>query len=114
VWPTTLTAPPDGQRIVYLDLNHWINLAKAATGKADGVRFQDALQILREASRSGRFLFPAACPAQPASLVRTNHGVTSVISASRIWAMRVSSSIIAPLSLVGSLLEARGLDCRND
>jgi hypothetical protein len=34
--------------IVYLDLNHWISLAKAATGHRDGSRFGEALDALRQ------------------------------------------------------------------
>src|SRR4051812_31618628 len=32
VWPPALKLPVDGNPIVYLDLNHWISLAKAAVG----------------------------------------------------------------------------------
>ncbi len=34
--------------IAYLDLNHWIGLAKAAVGHGDGQRSKDALEALRE------------------------------------------------------------------
>lgn len=43
VWPPTLRRPLTGRPIVYLDLNHWISLAKAAAGHADGDAFKDIL-----------------------------------------------------------------------
>lgn len=43
---------------MYLDLNHWISLAKANIGHRDGARHQDALKALRRAKASGRFVFP--------------------------------------------------------
>jgi hypothetical protein len=46
VWPASLLAPPPGIRLVYLDLNHWIYLAQAATGHRDGARYRDALELL--------------------------------------------------------------------
>ena len=58
VWPENLLRPEPGLRLVYLDLNHWIGLAKAATGHEDGARYQDALAALRQAKSTGSFLFP--------------------------------------------------------
>jgi hypothetical protein len=58
VWPNALVPPARDARLVYLDLNHWINLAKAAVGHADGARFRGALDALREAKSSGAYAFP--------------------------------------------------------
>jgi len=58
VWPTALVPSPEGVRLVYLDLNHWIGLAKAAVGHRDGARHRDPLEALREANRSGSSAFP--------------------------------------------------------
>ena len=38
VWPTKITRPSSDVKLVYLDLNQWIGLAKAATGHKDGPR----------------------------------------------------------------------------
>ena len=46
---------PDSTR-VYLDLNHWISLAKALKGRDDGTKFKDSLEFLREASNSGKIV----------------------------------------------------------
>lgn len=46
-WPDALLSPPGGRPLIYLDLNHWIGLAKAATGHRDGDRHRDALAVLR-------------------------------------------------------------------
>ena len=56
VWPRSLLRTADDVRIVYLDLNHWIELAKANTGHPDGVRFQPALEAIRSANEL--FVFP--------------------------------------------------------
>jgi hypothetical protein len=58
VWPEALVRPSTDVRLVYLDLNHWIGLAKANTGHPDGHRYGDALAALRQAKSSGRFVFP--------------------------------------------------------
>jgi hypothetical protein len=58
VWPSSLTRPADDVRTVYLDLNHWISLAKASTNHPDGRRHQAAMERLRDAKASGRFVFP--------------------------------------------------------
>jgi len=36
VWPQTLRLPPRPLKLVYLDLNHWVALAKAMAGHSDG------------------------------------------------------------------------------
>ncbi len=56
VWPQSLTPPPDHVRLVYLDLNHWIGLAKANTGHSDGAGYVAALGALRVADPT--FVFP--------------------------------------------------------
>ncbi|MET9910354.1 hypothetical protein ABZZ74_26720 [Streptomyces sp. NPDC006476] len=57
-WPTHLVRPQAGQRLVYLDLNHWISLAKAATGHRTGEIYRPALTAVQEAASSGKYLFP--------------------------------------------------------
>ncbi len=57
VWPSQLFRPSYDIRLVYLDLNHWIYLAKAATGHRDGARHRAALEELRRAAATGRFMF---------------------------------------------------------
>jgi hypothetical protein len=43
---------------VYLDLNHWISLAKARVGRADGARFVPCLDLLVDAVGSGKVIVP--------------------------------------------------------
>ena len=57
VWPEYLIRPSD-VRLVYLDLNHWVSLAKAAVGHRDGLEYVSALASLREAKVSGDYDFP--------------------------------------------------------
>ena len=56
-WPATLHRPSDTQ-LVYLDLNHWINLAKALSGHPDGRKHQDVLHSLLRLAERGRAMFP--------------------------------------------------------
>ncbi len=58
VWPSRFFQPAFDTKLVYLDLNHWIYLAKAATGHQDGARHCAALETLRRAAASSQFLFP--------------------------------------------------------
>ena len=57
-WPKTLLLPPKPPRLVYLDLNHWISLAKAHSGHSSGQQFRDLLQELDGARKAGRAFFP--------------------------------------------------------
>ena len=56
-WPPSLLESGRELR-VYLDMNHWIYLAQAATGHANGQRYQEALDALRQAA--GRVVIPLA------------------------------------------------------
>jgi hypothetical protein len=41
--PSSLRRPAEGVPIVYRDLNHWISVAKAAVGHAQGDAFKECL-----------------------------------------------------------------------
>lgn len=56
-WPPFLR-PEASVAIVYLDLNHWIALAKASVGHEDGERSRPALRALRHLCASGEALLP--------------------------------------------------------
>lgn len=57
-WPRTLSVPTRPPKLVYLDLNHWISLAKAHHGHRDGERFRDAMDAVVQARADGRAVFP--------------------------------------------------------
>lgn len=57
-WPLTLIVPPRPPSVVYLDLNHWISLAKAMSGHPDGAKHKDALAACMAARESGAAVFP--------------------------------------------------------
>lgn len=59
-WPKTLLVPDRPPLMVYLDLNHWIALAKAHAGHADGRRHLMALDALHRARGCGRAIFPVS------------------------------------------------------
>ena len=56
-WPSTLRVP-QGPRIVYLDLNHWIALAKALSGHPEGHRDRNTLEELLHAVERDCAVFP--------------------------------------------------------
>lgn len=57
-WPATLRLPPRPPTLVYLDMLHWIALAKAHTGHPDGRRHEETLAALVNAQASGTAVFP--------------------------------------------------------
>lgn len=60
VWPSTLRRPAEGAPIVYLDLNHWVSLAKAAVGHPQGDAFKECFATCQSAVDSGRATFVLA------------------------------------------------------
>lgn len=44
--------------LVYLDLNKWIDLARAETGHEEGKQYESALKFAEESVLAGRALFP--------------------------------------------------------
>jgi hypothetical protein len=58
VWPRTLRTPERPPKLVYLDLNHWIALAKALAGHPDGKAYADALSACVDAVRRRKAVFP--------------------------------------------------------
>lgn len=57
-WPRTLLVPQRPPKLVYLDLNHWIALAKALAGHRDGQPYEQALANCLDAVGHGRAVFP--------------------------------------------------------
>lgn len=58
LWPATLELPLRPPKLIYLDLNHWVNLAKAFSGHSDGARHADALAALVDAANRGVAVVP--------------------------------------------------------
>ncbi len=56
-WPPFLQPEP-AVAIAYLDLNHWITLAKAAVGHPDGARSRPGLEALRDLRAAKHVLLP--------------------------------------------------------
>jgi len=57
VWPRLLDPPPAHVLLVYLDLNHWIGLAKASVGHPNGQAFVAVLNTCRTARSQGTAVF---------------------------------------------------------
>lgn len=47
-----------GPPVVYLDLNKWVDLSYAASGRADGARFLETLTIAQHGAKAGLARFP--------------------------------------------------------
>lgn len=58
IWPRTLRLSPRPPKLVYLDLNHWISLAKAITGHPGGEPYRETLAACIDAVDGGSALFP--------------------------------------------------------
>lgn len=57
-WAQTLRVPIRPPKLVYLDLNHWIELAKTLSGHPDGRSHAPALAACTDAAAQGRAVFP--------------------------------------------------------
>lgn len=57
IWPQTLRIQ-DQIKVVYLDLNHWVALAKAASGHRDGRAHVEILRSCLNAAQRGSAVFP--------------------------------------------------------
>jgi len=57
IWPRLLEPPPADVLLVYLDLNHWIGLAKASVGHCEGLALVGTLEACRTARSAGTAMF---------------------------------------------------------
>ena len=57
VWPPQIQLPSGGIKVVYLDLNHWIWLAKTVRGRPGSARFVADLDACESARTSGEAVF---------------------------------------------------------
>lgn len=106
-WPGHLVRRQTGQSLVYLDLNHWISLAKAATGHRTGGPYQPALTAVRDAASSGLYLFPLSLThymemagiqdprqrADIADVMEEVSGFTTLLSRTHIMRMEVEAAL---------------------
>ena len=58
IWPRTLRMPVRPPKLVYLDLNHWIALAKAVSGHHDGKKDTAVVDFCIGAVEEGIAIFP--------------------------------------------------------
>ena len=58
LWPYSLILPERPPKLIYLDLNHWIELSKANSGHLDGRKHLDILNACFNAVATGKALFP--------------------------------------------------------
>jgi hypothetical protein len=58
VWPPRILRPPRPPALIYLDLNHYICLARAVAGETVPDGYDSLLRTARTARRQGRAVFP--------------------------------------------------------
>ena len=58
LWPDTLRMPASPPKIIYLDLNHWIRLSKALSGRPDDKNDNEILAACCEGVEKGTAVFP--------------------------------------------------------
>ena len=58
LWPPTLKLPVRPPKLIYLDLNHWIELSKAHSGHQDGEKHRSILDACLKAVGDGSAVFP--------------------------------------------------------
>ena len=58
LWPATLHLSARPPRLIYLDLNHWIALAKTQSGHREGKKHRPVLDASLSAVSEGRAVFP--------------------------------------------------------
>ncbi len=103
VWPEALVRPSRETRLVYLDQNHWINLARAAVHKPEGAEYRDVLHAFRQARASGRAVFPLSLTHFMETLKITNHrrrlDVAAVMEELSGFATLIARDIVMRLEL---------------
>lgn len=126
VWPDVLR--PAGLTVIYLDLNHWISLAKADTGHKHGARFEDALAACRQVRAARKAVFPLSVmhytelakienPRQRAELAKVMEelsGFSSLVDPvsvkrSEIRALLAAVGVLPPSASAGFELLGRGV-----
>ena len=60
VWPFTLCMPKRPPKFVYLDLNHWITLARVVCGHRDGKKDKELLDFCLGAVEEKSAIFPVS------------------------------------------------------
>ena len=71
-WPTTLRRPT-GVRLVYLDLNHWVTVAKVLSAHPDGDQYRNVVRELSSSVERGEAVFPISLPIYVEILKIGNH-----------------------------------------
>ena len=57
LWPSTLHQPTRPPKLIYLDLKHWIELAKVLSGHQDGTKLRPVLDACLAAATDGKAVF---------------------------------------------------------
>jgi hypothetical protein len=117
IWPSALTLPTTGRPLVYLDLNHWISLAKAAVGHAQGGSLVGTLDACRSAVRMGAATFVLGSAHYSELLKiesrRQRHDVGGVMEELSQFKTLLSRASIMKLELSAALDYVLGLESRD-
>jgi hypothetical protein len=114
VWPGRYLLRPSYDRtLTYLDLNHWIALARAGVGHREGGRHVAALERIRRAKAVGRAIFPLSSThyMEMAGIkqARQRRDVAAVMEELSGFTTIVSRAVIMELEIEAVLDEMIGL-----
>jgi hypothetical protein len=116
VWPKSIVKPKAKTMTVYIDLNHWIGLAKAATGHPDGKRHRAALQAIRKTSARTIFPLSSVHYMEMAGITdpRQRFDVAAVMEEISDFACVMPGSIVVALELDAAVAATAGTTERHD
>jgi hypothetical protein len=112
IWPGRyLLRPSYDVRVVYLDLNHWIGLAKANVGHPQGADIVEPLKQLRAAKAAGQVVFPLSSThyMEMAGITqaRQRRDIAGVMEELSGFTSLLSRAVVAELEIEAALDELR-------
>ncbi|WP_158648113.1 hypothetical protein [Nocardioides houyundeii] len=117
IWPTTLERPHRA-KIAYLDLNHFINLAKCAHGHRAFQHYRELLAAVLRAKEDGRATFPLSSVhyVEVANIedLRRRRDVAEMMEAVTAFASLLDRPTLARLELREAIRERLRLDVSLD
>ena len=112
LWPPTLRIPDKPPRLIYLDLNHWIELSKAHGGHQDGKKHRHILNACLEAVKDNQAVFPLSevIYAEIGKITnhRQRHDLRGIIEQLSRYMVVTSLSVVATDEIEAALDEVVG------
>lgn len=114
VWPKGLSIPSKPPALVYLDLNHWIGLAKARGAHRDGARYEHLLDSCQQSRARGAAIFVLAdvhyMELAGISDPKQRHNLATLMEDLSGFASLVGRAVVARLELETALDSLQGVE----